>query len=131
MFGYENSPVRAQEAVQASTSATYTFEGNDPELLEDHVEGAADSVLKLIEETVEGPLSSNTSESARAILTSEYSTISENLTGVTAINDKLEILLDGFADAAEQSTSVTFTLKMDTECMSASTDCLFRIHLQR
>lgn len=130
-IGYENSSVRAQEVVQSSTSATYNFTGTEPDALEWHVDGAIDSVLKLIEETVEGPLSSNTTESARAILTSEFSTIEENLTGVTAINDQLEILLDGLDDGAEGSTSLTFTLKMDTECKPASTDCLFRIHLQR
>lgn len=131
MIGYENPPLRAQEAVQASTSATYNFESTDSDALEWHLEGAVDSVLKLIEETVEGPLTSNTTESARAILTSDFSTISENLTGVTAINDQLEILLDGIVDGAEGSTSLTFTLKMDTECKPASTDCLFRIQLQR
>jgi hypothetical protein len=131
MLGYENPSLMAQEAVQASTSATYNFESTNPDALEWHIEGAIDSILKLVEETVEGPLTSNTTETARAILTSEFSTISENLTGVTAINDQLEILLDGLADGAEGSTSLTFTLKMDTECMPASTDCLFRIHLQR
>jgi len=131
MFGYENPTLRAQEAVRGNTSATYNFEGTDPDALEWHLEGAIDSVLKLIEETVEGPLSSNTTESARAILTSEFSTITENLTGVTAINDQLETLLDGLNDGAENSTSLTFTFKMDTECKPASTDCLFRIHLQR
>lgn len=131
MIGYENPTLRAQEAVQASTSATYNFESTNSDALEWHLEGAVDSVLKLIEETVEGPLTSNTTESARAILTSDFSTISENLTGVTAINDQLEILLDGIVDGAEGSTSLTFTLKMDTECKPASTDCLFRIQLQR
>ena len=131
MFGHENSYVRAQEAVQASTSATYNFTGTNADALEWQVEGAIDSILKLIEETIEGPLSSNTTESAKAILTSEFSTIEENLTGVTAINNQLEILLDGLDDAAAGSTSLTFTLKMDTECKPASTDCLFRIHLQR
>lgn len=130
-FGHENSSVMAQEAVQASTSATYNFESTDPDALEYHIEGAVDSVLKLIEETVEGPLTSNTTESARAILTSEFSTITENLTGITAINDQLETLLDGLANGAEGSTSLTFTIKMDTECKPASTDCLFRINLQR
>jgi hypothetical protein len=39
------------------------------------------------------------------------------LTGVTAINDQLEILLDGLDDAPEESsTPLTFSLKMDTEC---------------
>lgn len=131
MIGYENPTLRAQEAVEASTSATYNFESTNSDALEWHLEGAVDSVLKLIEETVEGPLTSNTTESARAILTTDFSTISENLTGVTAINDQLEILLDGIVDGAEGSTSLTFTLKMDTECKPASTDCLFRIHLQR
>jgi ABC-type oligopeptide transport system substrate-binding subunit len=130
-FGQENSSVMAQEAVQASTSATYNFESTDPDALEYHVEGAVDSVLKLIEETVEGPLTSNTTESARAILTSEFSTITDNLTGITAINDQLETMLDALVDGAEGSTSLTFTIKMDTECKPASTDCLFRIHLQR
>jgi hypothetical protein len=44
MIGYENS-LTAQEAVQASTSATYTFEGSTPDALEWHFEGAIDSVL--------------------------------------------------------------------------------------
>ncbi len=47
-FAHENSSVMAQEAVQASTSATYNFESTDPDALEYHVEGAVDSVLKLI-----------------------------------------------------------------------------------
>src|SRR5688572_17351707 len=130
-FGHENSSVMAQEAVQATTSATYNFESTDPDALEYHVEGAVDSVLKLIEETVEGPLTSNTTDSARAILTGEFSTISDNLTGIAAINDQLETMLDALVDGAEGSTSLTFTIKMDTECKPASTDCLFRIHLQR
>lgn len=61
-MGTENSSVMAQEAGQASTSATYNFGSIDPDALEYHVEGAVDSVLKLIEETVEGPLTSNTTE---------------------------------------------------------------------
>lgn len=131
MFGYENSFVRAQETVQASTIATYNIESSDPDALEYHAEGAVDSILKLIEETVEGPLTSNTTESARAVITSEYSTLADNLTGITAINDQVEAQLDALVDGAEGSTSLTFTIKMDTECKPASVDCLFRIHLQR
>ncbi|HJR84595.1 MAG TPA: hypothetical protein VJ772_04410 [Nitrososphaeraceae archaeon] len=60
-----------------------------------------------------------------------HSTIEENLTGATAIKDQLEILLNGLDDVAEESTSLTFTIKMDTEWKPASTDCLFTIRLLR
>lgn len=132
MFGYENPTLRAQEAVRGNTTATYNFEGTDPDALEWHLEGAIESVLELIQETVkEGPIPSNNTESARAILTSDFSNITENLTGVAAINAQLETLLDGLDGGVDGSTSLTFTIKMDTECKPASTDCLFRIHLQR
>jgi hypothetical protein len=77
IFGYENLSVMAQEIVQGSTVATYNIEGDDSTAFEDNAEGASDSAIELIEEVIEGPLTENTTESARTVVTTEFSTLTE------------------------------------------------------
>ncbi len=115
----------------SSTVATYTVETTSNEF-EDNAKVARDSALQLIEEAIERPLSdSNTTEAANVEFTNEFGGAKINLKGVTAIQDYVEDQLNDIIDGLQNSTSLSFKMKIDTDCTPSNINCLFNMYLQK
>jgi hypothetical protein len=124
--------ISAQETMPASTVATYIIETGTPIAFEDSAKVARDSALELIDEAIDRPLTeSNTTETANVEFTDEFGGAKQNLTGVTATKDYVKDQLDNMIDGLENSTSLSFKMKIDTDCTASNIDCLFKIYLQK
>jgi hypothetical protein len=116
----------------ASTVATYIIETGTPNAFEDSAKVARNSALELIDAAIDRPLTeSNTTETANVEFTDEFGGAKQNLKGVTATNDYVKGQLDNIIDGLANSTSLTFKMKIDTDCAPSSIDCLFKIYLQK
>lgn len=129
-FNYQNQSVWAQETISTTTLGSYNIESSDPDAFEDNAEGAVDSAIELLKEAILGPLTKNTTESAKVIITDEIASVTQNMTGYNATKNFLKTQLDNLIESAA-STTLTFSLKIDTECKPPSEDCLFRISLEK
>ena len=122
------------ETTPRSTVATYTIESGDPgnpDAFEFSAKAARDSALELIEEAIERPTEvTNSSESVNVEFTDEFGGAQQqNLIGASATKDYVEEQLNTIIDGLiGNSTSLSFTMKIDTECQPP--DCLFKIYLQ-
>lgn len=122
------------ETMPRSTVATYTIESGDPgnpDAFEFSAKAARDSALELIEEAIERPTEvTNSSESVNVEFTDEFGGAQQqNLIGASATKDYVEEQLNTIIDGLiGNSTSLSFTMKIDTECQPP--DCLFKIYLQ-
>jgi hypothetical protein len=124
--------ISAQETMPASTVATYIIETGTPIAFEDSAKGARDSALELIDEAIDRPLTeSNTTETANVEFTDEFGGAKQNLKGVTATKDYVKDQLDNMIDGLGNSTSLSFKMKIDTDCTPSNIDCLFKIYLQK
>lgn len=125
-----NALISAQETMPASTEATYIIESGTPDAFEDSAKGARDSALELIDEAIDRPTTeSNATETANVEFTDEFGGANQNLKGVSAAKDYAKEQLDNIIDGLiGNSTSLSFKMKIDTEC---EPDCLFKIYLQK
>jgi hypothetical protein len=124
--------ISAQETMPASTLATYIIETGTPNAFEDSAKVARNSALELIDAAIDRPLTeSNTTETANVEFTDEFRGVKQNLTGVTATKAYAKQLLDNMIDGLENSTSLSFKMKIDTDCTPSNIDCLFKIYLQK
>jgi hypothetical protein len=124
--------ISAQEAMPGSTVATYIIETGAPNAFEDSAKVARNSALELIDAAIDRPLTeSNNTETAKVEFTDEFRGVKQNLTGVTATKAYVKQLLDNMIDGLENSTSLSFKMKIETDCTPSNIDCLFKIYLQK
>jgi hypothetical protein len=124
--------VSAQEATPPSAVATYNIESGTPDMFEDTAKPARDSALELIDETILRPTEeTNTTETVNVEFTNEFGgAATENLIGASATKDHVEEVLNNIIEGLiGSSTSLSFTMKIDSECEPP--DCLFKISLQK
>jgi hypothetical protein len=122
--------ISAQETMPSSTEAIYNVESGTPDAFEDRAKVARDSALELIEEAIERPTeASNTTETASVDFTDEFGGENQNLKGAAQTKDYVEEILNNIIEGSTgNSTSLSFKMKVDTECEPV---CGFKVYLQK
>lgn len=139
IFGSQVSSVLAQgnttnttTSTPASTVATFTTHGADSDSLKQTAKAAREGALRILDWTVKGFLTKNTTETANAVFSDESANGTQSLKGLTSIKNMVKAKIDSIIrQTAGASPSVTFKMTVGTECKPSNTDCIFKINIQK
>jgi hypothetical protein len=114
-----------------STVATFTANGADSDALKDTAKAAREGALRVIDNTVKGFLTKNTTETANTVYSDDSGNGTQSLKGLMAIKDMVKAKIDSIIRESNGASPLSFKLTVGTECKPSNTDCIFKINVQK